>query len=57
MPGIARETIPANLQSMKQARQPIVDDGAATSLSARCEEAGGGDLIVIYESGRHRILP
>jgi predicted TIM-barrel enzyme len=38
------------------ARQvPIVGGGAGTGLSARCEEAGGIDLIVIYNSGRYRM--
>ena len=36
-------------------REPIVGGGAGTGLSARCEEAGGIDLIVIYNSGRYRM--
>ncbi len=36
-------------------RQPIVGGGAGTGLSAKCEEAGGIDLIVIYNSGRYRM--
>ena len=55
MPGIDRETIVAHLQAMKQARIPIVGGGAGTGLSAKCEEAGGIDLIVIYNSGRYRM--
>ena len=35
--------------------EPIVGGGAGTGLSARCEEAGGIDLIVIYNSGRYRM--
>ena len=35
--------------------QPIVGGGAGTGLSAKCEEAGGIDLIVIYNSGRFRM--
>ncbi len=35
--------------------QPIVGGGAGTGLSAKCEEAGGADLIVIYNSGRYRM--
>ncbi len=31
---------------------PIIGGGAGTGLSAKCEEAGGIDLIVIYNSGR-----
>ena len=36
-------------------REPIVGGGAGTGLSAKCEEAGGIDLIVIYNSGRYRM--
>jgi len=36
-------------------RQPIVGAGAGTGLSAKCEEAGGVDLIVVYNSGRFRM--
>src|SRR5271154_5251483 len=35
--------------------EPIVGAGAGTGLSAKCEEAGGVDLIVIYNSGRYRM--
>ena len=34
---------------------PIVGGGAGTGLSAKCEEAGGIDLIIIYNSGRYRM--
>src|SRR5919206_457635 len=40
---------------MKRKRIPIVGGGAGTGLSAKCEEAGGIDLIVIYNSGRYRM--
>ncbi|WP_372027449.1 phosphoenolpyruvate hydrolase family protein [Tistrella mobilis] len=36
-------------------RIPIIGGGAGTGLSAKCEEAGGIDLIVIYNSGRYRM--
>ncbi len=55
MPRIERETILAKLQAMKRARTPIIGGGAGTGLSAKCEEAGGIDLIVIYNSGRYRM--
>jgi predicted TIM-barrel enzyme len=55
MPGFDRETILARLQAMKRERRPIVGGGAGTGLSAKCEEAGGVDLIVIYNSGRYRM--
>jgi len=35
--------------------EPVVGGGAGTGLSAKCEEAGGIDLIVIYNSGRFRM--
>ncbi len=35
--------------------QPVLGAGAGTGLSAKCEEAGGVDLIVIYNSGRYRM--
>jgi predicted TIM-barrel enzyme len=40
---------------MIRRRQPIIGGGAGTGLSAKCEEAGGIDLIVIYNSGRYRM--
>ena len=55
MPAIERNTILARLQAMKRDRIPIVGGGAGTGLSAKCEEAGGIDLIVIYNSGRYRM--
>ena len=55
MARIERQAILAKLQAMKRARQPIIGGGAGTGLSAKCEEAGGIDLIVIYNSGRYRM--
>ena len=40
---------------MKAEGRPIVGGGAGTGLSAKCEEQGGIDLIVIYNSGRYRM--
>jgi predicted TIM-barrel enzyme len=40
---------------MAARREPIVGGGAGTGLSAKCEEEGGIDLIVIYNSGRYRM--
>jgi predicted TIM-barrel enzyme len=37
------------------AGQPIIGGGAGTGLSAKCAEAGGIDLIIIYNSGRYRM--
>jgi predicted TIM-barrel enzyme len=52
---IPRETILAKLRDMMARGIPIVGGGAGTGLSAKCEEAGGIDLIVIYNSGRYRM--
>jgi predicted TIM-barrel enzyme len=43
------------LRAKVAAGQPIIGGGAGTGLSAKCEEAGGIDLIVIYNSGRFRM--
>jgi predicted TIM-barrel enzyme len=56
MPRFERKAIFARLEEMKRALIPIIGGGAGTGLSARCEEAGGIDLIVIYNSGRHRMV-
>ena len=55
MPQFDRRTLVARFQEMKARREPIVGGGAGTGLSAKCEEAGGIDLIVIYNSGRYRM--
>jgi predicted TIM-barrel enzyme len=55
MPRIDRSKILNRFQSMIEQRIPIIGGGAGTGLSAKCEEAGGIDLIVIYNSGRYRM--
>src|SRR3954447_22877421 len=55
MPRFERKTLLDKFQEMKRKRIPIVGGGAGTGLSAKCEEAGGIDLIVIYNSGRYRM--
>ncbi len=50
-----RNSILARFREMVARGQPIVGGGAGTGLSAKCEEAGGIDLIVIYNSGRYRM--
>ncbi len=55
MPAIARSEILDRFRDMVRRRVPIVGGGAGTGLSAKCEEAGGIDLIVIYNSGRYRM--
>ncbi len=55
MPRFDRKTLLKRFQQMARDGQPIVGGGAGTGLSAKCEEAGGIDLIVIYNSGRYRM--
>ena len=55
MARIERKQILERFRGMIAKKQPIVGAGAGTGLSARCEEAGGIDLIVIYNSGRYRM--
>src|SRR6187431_2537807 len=50
-----REEILTRLRAKVAAGQPILGGGAGTGLSAKLEEAGGIDLIVIYNSGRFRM--
>jgi predicted TIM-barrel enzyme len=52
---IPRQKILEKFRGMIAAGTPIVGGGAGTGLSAKCEEAGGIDLIVIYNSGRYRM--
>jgi len=55
MPRFAREDLLAKYFEMVRQRRPIIGGGAGTGLSAKCEETGGIDLIVIYNSGRYRM--
>lgn len=55
MPRFERSELMAKFQQMKAEGIPIVGGGAGTGLSAKCEEEGGIDLIVIYNSGRYRM--
>ncbi len=55
MPRFDRSQLMAKFQDMKRRGDPIIGGGAGTGLSAKCEEAGGIDLIVIYNSGRYRM--
>ena len=52
---IPRTEILAKLRSQLAAGKPVVGGGAGTGLSAKCAEAGGIDLIIIYNSGRFRM--
>lgn len=55
MPRMRRAELMAKFNAMVRDREPILGGGAGTGLSAKCEEAGGIDLIVIYNSGRYRM--
>jgi predicted TIM-barrel enzyme len=51
----SRATIVERLRRKVADGRPIIGGGAGTGISAKCEEAGGIDLIVIYNSGRFRM--
>jgi predicted TIM-barrel enzyme len=55
MSTIPRQDILEKFRAQIARGEPIVGGGAGTGLSAKCEEAGGIDLIVIYNSGRYRM--
>jgi len=55
MPAIPRKIILDRLRAIIAQGRPIIGGGAGTGLSAKAEEAGGIDLIVIYNSGRYRM--
>ena len=50
-----RQAILDRFRKKVAAGLPIIGGGAGTGISAKCEEAGGIDLIVIYNSGRFRM--
>jgi predicted TIM-barrel enzyme len=52
---IAREQALERLRSQVASGSAVVGAGAGTGLSAKCAEAGGVDLIIIYNSGRYRM--
>lgn len=52
---IARQEILRRLEAQRAAGKPIIGTGAGTGISAKFEEAGGTDLIIIYNSGRYRM--
>ena len=52
---IPRQEIIARLQAQQAVGKPIVGCGAGTGISAKFAEAGGADLIIIYNSGRFRM--
>jgi predicted TIM-barrel enzyme len=52
---VTREEALRRLRGQVERGQPIIGAGAGTGLSAKCAEAGGADLIIIYNSGRYRM--
>jgi predicted TIM-barrel enzyme len=52
---VTRNEALARLQAQVEAGRPIIGAGAGTGLSAKCAEAGGADLIIVYNSGRYRM--
>ncbi|MEV4292385.1 phosphoenolpyruvate hydrolase family protein [Nonomuraea bangladeshensis] len=50
-----RQDVLARLRATVAAGRPVIGAGAGTGLSAKCAEAGGVDLIIIYNSGRYRM--
>lgn len=52
---LSRDALLKKFNEMISRGEPIIGGGAGTGLSAKCEEAGGIDLIVIYNSGRYRM--
>ncbi|MDN3519537.1 phosphoenolpyruvate hydrolase family protein [Aquisalimonas lutea] len=52
---VERRVLVERFQEMARRGQPIIGGGAGTGISAKCEEAGGIDLIIVYNSGRYRM--
>lgn len=50
-----RQALMQKFQGMVARGEPIIGGGAGTGISAKCEEAAGIDLIVVYNSGRYRM--
>jgi predicted TIM-barrel enzyme len=55
MPPFSRDEILARLRAQVAAGRPVIGGGAGTGLSAKCAEAGGVDLLIVYNSGRFRM--
>lgn len=55
MAAIPRKEILKRLKARVEAGKPVIGCGAGTGISAKFEEAGGADLIIIYNSGRYRM--
>jgi predicted TIM-barrel enzyme len=55
MPRFERQALLDKFHAMRRRGEPIIGGGAGIGLSAKCEEAGGIDLIILYNSGRYRM--
>jgi len=53
--GISRQEIIKRLRTQVETGKPVVGCGAGTGISAKFAEAGGADIIIIYNSGRYRM--
>ena len=52
---ISKEEALKRLRAQIEAGKPVIGAGAGTGISAKCAEAGGVDIIIIYNSGRFRM--
>lgn len=55
MSRFSRAQLVNRFREIVNAGEPIIGAGAGIGLSAKCEEAGGADLIIVYNSGRYRM--
>jgi len=55
MPRFERHALMQKFNAMVARREPIIGGGAGTGISAKSEEAGGIDLLIVYNSGRYRM--
>jgi predicted TIM-barrel enzyme len=55
MPTLSRDALVDGFRRKILERKPIIGAGAGTGLSAKCEEEGGADMIIVYNSGRFRM--
>ena len=55
MPAIPRSVALTNFKKQISSGTAIIGAGAGTGISAKCAEAGGVDIIIIYNSGRYRM--
>src|SRR5690606_36096280 len=54
-PDVRRSVILARFRDQIERGVPIIGGGAGTGISAKSEEAGGIDLLIVYNSGRYRM--